>query len=279
MRDFRDAKTMAQTLREALAAKSIPLTHSDSLELIAKLFGQRDWNTLAARIQAAGGVSDVPAPTPRSPPEAVRQEIAVETAVLDGYAGFYQLNEQSILTVSREDQHLVMQLTGQPSVPFFAESQTDFFARLVDARVSFVAGPDRRATSLLLHQNGRDMRMTRVDPAKAKNVTDRIAERMKSQTAAPGTEVALRRLIDGIVSGNPDYEAMSPGLAAATREQLPNLQLGLGDLGAIETTRFLGVGAQGEDVYSVRHENGASHWRIALDPNGIISTAWVSPGP
>ena len=72
---------------------------------------------------------------------------------------------------------------------------------------------------------------------------------------------------------------MSPGLAAATREQLPNLQLGLGDLGAIESSRFLGVGAQGEDVYSVKHENGASHWRIALDAKGIISTAWVSPGP
>ncbi|WP_347342459.1 glyoxalase superfamily protein [Bradyrhizobium brasilense] len=66
MRDFRDAKAMAQTLREALGAKSIPLTHSDSLELIAKLFGQRDWNTLAARIQAADGSADVPASAPRS---------------------------------------------------------------------------------------------------------------------------------------------------------------------------------------------------------------------
>lgn len=279
MRDFRDAKAMAQTLREALGAKSIPLTHSDSLELIARLFGQRDWNTLAARIQAAGGVSDLPPPALKSAPDAVRQEIAVATAVLDGYVGFYQLSEQSIFTVTREEQHLVMQLTGQPSVPFFAESETDFFARLVDARVSFVAGPDGRATSLLLHQNGKDMRMTRVDPARAKEVTDRIAERTKIQTAAPGTEAALRHLIEGIVSGNPDYDAMSPGLAAATREQLPNLQLGLGDLGAIESTRFLGVGAQGEDVYSVRHENGASHWRIALDPKGIVSTAWVSPGP
>ena len=92
MRDFRDAKAMAQTLREALAARSIPLTHSDSLELIARLFGQRDWNTLSARIQTAVGASDVPAPAPQSPPETVRQEIAVGTAVLDGYAGFYQLN-------------------------------------------------------------------------------------------------------------------------------------------------------------------------------------------
>ena len=50
MRDFRDAKAMAQTLREALKAKSISLTHSESLELVAKLLGFHDWNVLSARI-------------------------------------------------------------------------------------------------------------------------------------------------------------------------------------------------------------------------------------
>ncbi|SFP72267.1 ATP-dependent Lon protease [Mesorhizobium sp. NFR06] len=53
MRDFRDAKAMAQTLSEALAAKSVSLSHSESLELIAKVLGARDWNVLAARIQAS----------------------------------------------------------------------------------------------------------------------------------------------------------------------------------------------------------------------------------
>jgi uncharacterized protein len=37
MRDFRDAKTMAHALRGALQAKSVETTHSESLELIAKL--------------------------------------------------------------------------------------------------------------------------------------------------------------------------------------------------------------------------------------------------
>ena len=53
MRDFRDAKAMAQTLREALHAKSVSFTHSESQELIAKILGFRDWNVLAARIQAS----------------------------------------------------------------------------------------------------------------------------------------------------------------------------------------------------------------------------------
>jgi DNA-binding CsgD family transcriptional regulator len=52
MRDFRDAKAMARTLRAALAAKGLKITISQALELIAELFGEADWNTLAAAIRA-----------------------------------------------------------------------------------------------------------------------------------------------------------------------------------------------------------------------------------
>jgi len=51
MRDFRDAKAMARTLRAALAAKGLKVTISQSLELVAEIFGVTDWNTLAAAIR------------------------------------------------------------------------------------------------------------------------------------------------------------------------------------------------------------------------------------
>jgi uncharacterized protein len=66
MRDFRDAKAMAQTLREALKAKSVTLTNSESLELIAKILGFHDWNGLSARIQA--GPSQTPIMVPANAP-------------------------------------------------------------------------------------------------------------------------------------------------------------------------------------------------------------------
>jgi uncharacterized protein len=53
MRDFRDAKVMAQTLRQALKAKSVSLTYSECLELIAKTLGFQDWNLLAATIKSS----------------------------------------------------------------------------------------------------------------------------------------------------------------------------------------------------------------------------------
>jgi uncharacterized protein len=54
MRDFRDAKAMARTLRDLLTAKSVSLTHTESLELVAKMLGFHDWNELSAMIQSEG---------------------------------------------------------------------------------------------------------------------------------------------------------------------------------------------------------------------------------
>jgi len=53
MRDFRDAKAMARTLRAALAARDVKISNSESLELTARMLGERDWNTLAAAIDAS----------------------------------------------------------------------------------------------------------------------------------------------------------------------------------------------------------------------------------
>jgi uncharacterized protein len=64
MRDFRDAKAMAQTLREALKTKSVSLTHSESLELIATILGFRDWNVLSATIQSEVQPAANPGSTP-----------------------------------------------------------------------------------------------------------------------------------------------------------------------------------------------------------------------
>ena len=55
MRDFRDAKAMAQTLRASLTAKTVTISHGECLELVSKMFGVADWNTLSAQIQAGRG--------------------------------------------------------------------------------------------------------------------------------------------------------------------------------------------------------------------------------
>ena len=69
MRDFRDAKDMAESLRKALAKQNVAVTHSQSLELIARAFGLDNWNVLAAAIEAARRPR--PAATSWSPGEVI----------------------------------------------------------------------------------------------------------------------------------------------------------------------------------------------------------------
>lgn len=50
MRTCKDAKAMAKSLRDSLAARAVLLSHSECLEIVAKQFGFADWNTLSARL-------------------------------------------------------------------------------------------------------------------------------------------------------------------------------------------------------------------------------------
>jgi hypothetical protein len=49
---YRDAKTMAKVMREALAARDLTISHSEALEIVARQFGLATWNILSAKIEA-----------------------------------------------------------------------------------------------------------------------------------------------------------------------------------------------------------------------------------
>jgi hypothetical protein len=68
MRDYRDAKAMARTLRQALKAQAITISHSNAIELIAKALGFRNWQVLEARIAADNGAAKASEPSADSKP-------------------------------------------------------------------------------------------------------------------------------------------------------------------------------------------------------------------
>jgi hypothetical protein len=94
-----------------------------------------------------------------------RKEVAVAPKVLEGYVGNYELAPKFIFTVTREGDKLMTQATGQPKVPIFAESEREFFSKMVDAQITFVPDAQGRATELILHQGGRDMHAKRYEGA------------------------------------------------------------------------------------------------------------------
>jgi hypothetical protein len=205
--------------------------------------------------------------------------ITVDAAVLDRYTGDYQLAPSVVIDVTRDGTRLFAQLTGQPKAEIFARSESEFFYKIVKAQISFETDAQGRTTGLVLHQHGADMPAPRIDTAAAEEIKTTLAAKVQSQTATPGSEAAVRHLIEGIASGKPNYAEMSPALANAAREQFPQMAAILAQLGAVQSIEFRGVGNQGWDVYEVRHEHGTSQWRIALDDHGIITGALFSQAP
>jgi CubicO group peptidase (beta-lactamase class C family) len=83
-----------------------------------------------------------------------RVGIAVREAVLQGYVGEYELNPNLKMTVKLENGSLKGQLTGQPAFDMFAEKESFFFLKVVDAQVEFFKGSDGKTDQLILYQGG-----------------------------------------------------------------------------------------------------------------------------
>jgi len=85
---------------------------------------------------------------PLRPPPQKHTEVAVDSLVLARYAGEYELTPALHIVVTREAAHLFLQATAQPRFAIFAESDSTFFLKAVDAQLTF------RPDALVLHQNG-----------------------------------------------------------------------------------------------------------------------------
>jgi len=92
----------------------------------------------------------------------LRREISVDPSVLAAYAGRYELTPTFVLTVRVEGARLFVQATGQEELEAFAESETSFFSRMVNAQVTFAPLEGGVAPSLVLHQNGKDRTAKRI---------------------------------------------------------------------------------------------------------------------
>lgn len=92
-----------------------------------------------------GEKAEIPAPL---------NEVKVDPKVYDAYVGRYEVTPGFILTISNEGGRLMAEATGQPKVELFPESETKFFLKVVDAKVTFVKDDAGKVTHLILHQGG-----------------------------------------------------------------------------------------------------------------------------
>jgi serine-type D-Ala-D-Ala carboxypeptidase/endopeptidase len=98
-----------------------------------------------------------PAPQPRTE----RVEVEVGRSVMESYVGVFELTPNFKITVTLGDVGLSIQATGQPRFEVFAESDTMFFLKVVEAQIEFVVD-DGEVVALILHQGGAAQRAAKI---------------------------------------------------------------------------------------------------------------------
>jgi serine-type D-Ala-D-Ala carboxypeptidase/endopeptidase len=93
---------------------------------------------------------------PLAPAPKVRKEITLPPEVLDRYVGVYEL-PQVKATITRSPKGLIAQAEGQQAERIYAESETEFFFKVVDAQITFQLDASGAVTGLMLHEGGVDI--------------------------------------------------------------------------------------------------------------------------
>lgn len=133
----------------------------------------------------------------------VRKEVAVDPKLLDRYVGRYELAPNFILNITRDENRLFVQASGQPRFETFPSGKNEFFLKVVDAQLTFELPSEGAATSVTLHQNGASQ------PAK------RLAGEPPPPPPAPKEVTVDPKLFDGYTGR---YELAPTFVLTVTRE-------------------------------------------------------------
>jgi DNA-binding transcriptional MerR regulator len=206
-----------------------------------------------------------------------RTEVAIDKALYTDYAGSYRFEIGPFYIVTHRDGRLFTRVVGQADIEIFPEAVDRFFMKALAVQVVFVRSADGKVDHLVQHQGGEEHRANRVDPGEAQRADDELRERVQKKIAQPNSEAIIRRIIADHLRGEPDFDSMSPPLAALAHEQFETIQASLKQGGALTDLSFKGVTDDGWDVYAVQFENAKMEWGFVMAPNNKISGLYMRP--
>jgi hypothetical protein len=207
--------------------------------------------------------------------ESVSRAIEVDAQTLDAYVGWYELAPSRVLAVTREGSRLFIEESGRPKFEVSAYG-VDAFSVANGALVAFLRNDQGKVKQVLLQEPAFGAGLARwVSPARAKIVQEEFARRMadvperfRDQVPQAGSKESILRGITDLQRGAPNYERMSPYLAAKVRHQAAELQAMMNILGAVESIFFRGVGPGGYDIYGVKFAKGFAEFRALMGADG-----------
>lgn len=193
-----------------------------------------------------------------TPPVAVGQPangaVTVNPSLLDAYAGFYELSDYSLVTVTRKGDGLTInpigQFVAQGSIDVVTLSDTTFSVPSIDVTLEFIKGANGQIGSMTVREHGRVvMQAPRVDGATADQIREGLTARVRDQKPFPDSEKALNQIVSKLDSDE------------------------VAKLGPVESYKFEGVTDYGWDIYDVQYQHGAQQVFIQLNKDGSIANS------
>ena len=80
--------------------------------------------------------------------------LAMDASALGSYVGIYKLADTKLLTITRQDNQLLAQATGQGPFPIYPRAKNEFFAKVADISLTFQRDTKDNVSGLILHQHG-----------------------------------------------------------------------------------------------------------------------------
>ena len=141
-----------------------------------------------------------------------RKEIPLPVATLSKYVGTYEVAPGVNMMMRLVGDRLTTQLSGQQQIPVFAESETKFFLKVVDAQVEFFMDPSGTVTHAVMYQNGRERKVARTSATVAEP-----AQRKEMALAGEHPVSLCRHVSDARQRRDVDYPRRHAAEGAADR--------------------------------------------------------------
>ncbi|HUK88882.1 MAG TPA: DUF3471 domain-containing protein [Blastocatellia bacterium] len=101
------------------------------------------------------------------PVPAEKVAIKLDPKVYDQYIGVYQFTPKFSVTVSRDGDRLLGQVSGQMQVQLFPESETKFFLKVMNGELTFTKDASGQVNGVSFNMNGMVLHAKKVEPSAA----------------------------------------------------------------------------------------------------------------